>query len=333
MEIVMQTFSIAISGLLLFLATAQFTYADDVFILIHPKCSLVPDDLKKTEIGRRSLLSKDRDAKKRYSGFNLDLAWMKFSSGTSPKDVPQEGSSFVLQLLPTKITPVPGVALGRFPGDAVDRQISFTDALLHQPFKLWYVNGPDQAPALLGESTAHLRVSPFELNGMKATLSSEKPADLARRGLVQIYEGELERSIRNSYLPKLMPSKPIPGTAEVKPVPIGTPPVEPFPQYRVSRIRKDNDGNALIEVDLENRLPVWANCFVQRKLTVAEEAAIKGIGGEEARKLATYYRMNISVGPGQKKTAQFVVPSSFVPPTTKFSQVITVEATLSEQSF
>jgi hypothetical protein len=70
---------------------------------------------------------------------------------------------------------------------------------------------------------------------------------------------------------------PIPGKA--------TPPM-PNPKFKASRIVKEKDGSTNIEVDLHNRLPVWANYQLNRELSEIEQKSLERIPGNEFKPFA-----------------------------------------------
>jgi hypothetical protein len=108
--------------------TAVSAAPPEVFLLIHPKCTLDKDDAEKQVTPGRGTKPQQREIH-----YPISTATPTVLVGDNVKDVKRTGSCFIVELRPSKVTPVKRAIVGTLVGETGRRQFPYTDVYVDQP--------------------------------------------------------------------------------------------------------------------------------------------------------------------------------------------------------
>jgi hypothetical protein len=286
------------------LVTAPAAADPDLFLLIHPKCSLDPEDAEK------AVAPKTRAERAVAADTNRLKA--RFVAGARLEDVPRKGECFIVELPPTKVASVSQSIAGIPEGATELRRFMVVAAEVEQPYKVWYCKDADARPELLGQSFMVGMRSPWvsKDGGRAGVLLPDRPPELARKELTRLYKEEFDwaRAVADKVVvgkptqmtaKEFLDSRKLPGRKSYSYL--------PPPQFKPARVVPGADGGASVEVDLHNRLPARVRGTLQRQPAPAEAAALDRLPDRE-RSAPGITTVNFELEPGEKKTVSFQLP-------------------------
>jgi hypothetical protein len=279
-------------GLLSFASVAS---AADMYVLVHPKGIVDPDQLKVVEGKARSSVY-----------LSISYARPKVVSGTDPVEVKPTGESYVIEFPPAVLTPIKRQTMGTPVGGGAPRLIAHTDVHFAQPFRVWYFKDATARPELLGESFEIGSETQLQGQGGDVfVVLPDTPAELAARKFPDTHS-ELARHVHAAVAAKIIATRQIPrltpgdcskvalnpgvGPARLNAMQEGL-----RTRFKPGKITAGPNGAVTAEVELHNRLPVPAEGVLswmmppgqptlgtaEFKLAAGEKATVK-IQGQNA---------------------------------------------------
>lgn len=291
-----------------FLALAVAVFAEaaalasppEVFLLIHPKSALDKGDAEK-------LLTPTRKGRRAKAHYRVSSALPQVVVGAVVKDVSHAGPCFIVELPPSKVRTVTRTVLGIPKGETMQRRVPYTDVYVDQPYNIWYCKDANAEPELIGKATVCGSASSWVgMGAERGAILPDKPAELARKASVEMHK-DLGNNMSDAFIEKVVVGKPSVMTAQEFWRHRGGRSFLPPPVFKPSKIVSNAKGETVIEIELHNRLPAKVSCSLSRKMPVPEAAALRRIPGAQNQSIPVKL-LHVDLEPGEKKTAQFVVP-------------------------
>jgi len=283
-------------------------HAAGVVILITPKCPLDPKTVK---FGYRNSFDLYRPLNSTLNerGFEDEPTLVQ---AASIKEFEAKLETFVVELLATETKPGTRTMSLRRPGATAESPVTFKVVALKQPYVIWYVEKAGAAPVKVAEATAlgegqslkSIGASEYELRKMTND-------EMAREGLTTLHEG-IANHIVDVLADKVFTAKPLyPTEAQLRGSPQSYNPVSRYPYFKPKKIKYGPKGDATIEIELHNRLPVTANGLIKRTWTDAERTTYEALE-KAGKKVERNDYVKFVLAPDEKKTVSITVPAELV---------------------
>jgi hypothetical protein len=267
----------------------------DVIILVTPKCALDTNRIKPPLF---VILNRNKKA--------------TFTAGVSTKDLSLKGETIVIELLPTDVRIEDVTIMGILDGEKVQSRIAYKMAYVSQPSKIWYFKTAESKPELLSElNDKGVSSSMTRLNDSKCKIEKLSRDELIQRAMPDILNS-IERNTPLSFSKKLFAGKPlylyIDQVRGIAPSLIRMP-LE-YPLYKPTKIIFNKNGEAVIDVNMHNRLPIRVYGRIGRTKTLAEDKVNSAL--MEAKRYPDPGTAVFDLASGEKKTLTITVPPELV---------------------
>jgi hypothetical protein len=239
-------------------------------------------------------------------------------AGTKIADVKPAGECYVIEMGATNIRSenfTAPVYLETNPN--VPTPVTYPRVRLLQPYRLWYLAGPDAQPQPLGEGFSFVMAQPVEsLGGNVVKIKNESTAELTKRGMVSLCE-ILADEVGNAVAQRIVLGRSDRLTPAQVPRSYNTPAESELyrrldrPIFAAGKVSYQPDGTATIDMALHNRLPVRVTGTVRREETREESLARVNLGGAIALN-KTENNMTFELAPNEKKVLKFTVVAPLV---------------------
>jgi hypothetical protein len=274
----------------------------DVVVLLTPKCALDP----------KTVSLSNTTGTFPYCTLNSYKA-AEFAEAASVKELKVKGETIVVELLATESKL--GTKTGRYDVDGKGySSVTSKFVALKQPYVVWYVKEAGAAPEKMAGGVA--TGGGYEIKGIspeQALVRKMTTEELIREGMIEVHE-RLAYRIGTIFGEKIFVGKALYPTREQiegapSPIPQDKQPVD-FPLFKPTKIVYGPNGDATLEIELHNRLPVRVTGTIRRTVTSEEQRKMEA--AIQLGKVEVPRGRQFDLAPGAKEKMTLTVPPEFV---------------------